>query len=39
MVAVAYSFSFTDLSLWKCLDLYPRIPQNKPEKQGRPTCS
>ena len=39
MIVIALTFSFTDFFLCKCLDLYLKIPQNKPEKHSRPTYS
>ena len=39
MIAVALSLSFTEFFLCKCLDLYLKISQSKPEKCRRPICS
>ena len=39
MIVVYSSFSFTDFFSSKCLDLYLKILQRKPEKHSRPNYS
>ena len=38
-MVVALSFGLTDFFLCKCVDLYFKIPQSKPEKHSRPIYS